>query len=116
MKHLQRKYEKSLNSLNSSLSLSLSLSHVYTNAGAFGIQCCRITSGSGVSISLSLPLSLARTHICILSLTHIHTNAGAMFGYPMLQDYDWFWRLDSDSFILGPLDQDPFRRMAQVPY
>ena len=56
-----------------------------------------------------------RTLPQVIYYTRIHTNAGAMFGYPMLADYQWFWRLDSDSFILGPLDQDPFRRMAQVP-
>jgi hypothetical protein len=49
MKHLQRKYEKSLNSLNSSLSLSLSLSCIH--------KCRRL-------------------------------------WYPMLQDYEWFWRVD----------------------
>ena len=35
-----------------------------------------------------------------------------MFQYPLLEPYDWFWRLDSDSFILGPLAFDPFRRMV----
>jgi hypothetical protein len=39
-----------------------------------------------------------------------------MFGYPLLKPYDWFWRLDSDSFILGPLTHDPFRRMAEGRY
>ena len=39
--------------------------------------------------------------------------SGTMFRYPLLAAYDWFWRLDSDSFILGPLSFDPFRRMAE---
>ena len=106
-------------------------------------KCCRSRSGS-CFWHLSLPhthaciLSRTHTHKCrrhvwanllgskpsnshftnavqVIYYTRIHTNAGAMFGYPMLADYQWFWRLDSDSFILGPLDQDPFRRMAQVP-
>ena len=37
--------------------------------------------------------------------------SGTMFNYPLLAPYDWFWRLDSDSFLLAPLTHDPFRRM-----
>lgn len=31
--------------------------------------------------------------------------SGSMFNYPLLERYKWFWRLDSDSFILGPVKE-----------
>ena len=39
--------------------------------------------------------------------------SGTMFNYPLLEPYDWFWRLDSDSFILRPITVDPFRRLLE---
>ena len=32
--------------------------------------------------------------------------------YALLADYDWFWRLDSDSFLLARPAADPFARLA----
>eukprot|EP00960_Hanusia_phi_P070822 767408-Hanusia_phi.AAC.4 len=42
--------------------------------------------------------------------------SGAMFNYPLLEPYEWFWRLDSDSFILGRIREDPFKVMRSGRY
>jgi hypothetical protein len=39
--------------------------------------------------------------------------AGEIFNHKLLQKYDWIWRLDSDSYILNPIDYDPFEYMKQ---
>ena len=39
--------------------------------------------------------------------------SGSMFSYPLLADYKWFWRLDSDSFILERIKKDPFAKMRK---
>ncbi|KAK3246964.1 hypothetical protein CYMTET_43520 [Cymbomonas tetramitiformis] len=36
-----------------------------------------------------------------------------MFRQPVLQDFDWYMRLDTDSFILAPVAEDPFLHMAR---
>uniref|UniRef100_A0A6U6D8H0 Uncharacterized protein n=1 Tax=Guillardia theta TaxID=55529 RepID=A0A6U6D8H0_GUITH len=42
--------------------------------------------------------------------------SGAMFNYPLLEPYEWFLRLDSDSFILGRIREDPFKVMRAGRY
>jgi hypothetical protein len=42
-----------------------------------------------------------------------HFFAGEIFNHKLLQKYDWIWRLDSDSYILNPIDYDPFEYMKQ---
>lgn len=39
-------------------------------------------------------------------------QSGLIYQHPELQQYDWYWRLDSDSYILSPLAYDPFEKMA----
>ena len=36
-----------------------------------------------------------------------------MFEHPAVRKLDYFWRLDTDSFILAPVRQDLFRFMAE---
>lgn len=38
--------------------------------------------------------------------------AGPIFQHPALQDYDWYWRLDTDSFLLQRVGYDVFAAMA----
>jgi alpha 1,2-mannosyltransferase len=42
--------------------------------------------------------------------------SGGMYRHPSLAQYDWYWRLDSDSYILSPVEYDPFQRMADSGY
>jgi len=37
--------------------------------------------------------------------------SGLMHLHPALEDYDYYWRLDTDSFILDKVTEDPFARM-----
>lgn len=37
--------------------------------------------------------------------------SGEIFKNKILEDYDWVWRLDSDSFILNHISYDPFQYM-----
>ena len=37
--------------------------------------------------------------------------SGAVYSEPSLKDFDWYWRLDTDSFILKPVKYDLFRFM-----
>lgn len=36
---------------------------------------------------------------------------GHIYQHPSLQGYDWYWRLDTDSFLRGRIDYDLFRHM-----
>lgn len=38
--------------------------------------------------------------------------AGEIFNHPAIQKYDWYMRLDSDSFLLSDIRYDIFERMA----
>jgi alpha 1,2-mannosyltransferase len=42
--------------------------------------------------------------------------SGGIYRHPSMAQYDWYWRLDSDSYILSPVDYDPFQRMADNGY
>lgn len=37
--------------------------------------------------------------------------SGMMYRHPAMQDFDWYWRLDTDSFLLGKIGYDLFRYM-----
>ena len=37
--------------------------------------------------------------------------AGPIYRHPALQQYDWYWRLDTDSFVLQRIDYDVFAAM-----
>jgi hypothetical protein len=36
--------------------------------------------------------------------------AGAVFAQDILAPYDYFWRMDSDSYIIGPMAIDPLEK------
>jgi alpha 1,2-mannosyltransferase len=38
--------------------------------------------------------------------------SGGIFRLDVMQDYDWYWRVDTDSYILEPLATDPFATMS----
>ena len=38
-------------------------------------------------------------------------HSGGIYRDPRLQKYDYYWRLDSDSYIYSPIAYDPFERM-----
>ncbi len=38
--------------------------------------------------------------------------AGALHDLPALADFDFVWRMDTDSFLLAPLDVDLFQSAA----
>jgi hypothetical protein len=42
--------------------------------------------------------------------------SGLIFRHPSLKDYDWYWRLDTDSFLLNKIDYDVFRFMQAHNY
>lgn len=42
--------------------------------------------------------------------------SGLIFQHPALKDYDYLWRLDADSFILGKIDYDLFQFMQEYNY
>lgn len=39
-------------------------------------------------------------------------HSGEIYKEPRLLKYDWYWRLDSDSYFLSKIDFDPFDHMA----
>jgi hypothetical protein len=39
--------------------------------------------------------------------------AVSVFEHPALRGYDWYWRLDTDSFILNRVDYDVFRFLQE---
>ena len=39
--------------------------------------------------------------------------AGIAVKHPVLKEYDWYWRLDTDSFLLGEISYDVFSFMEQ---
>lgn len=39
--------------------------------------------------------------------------SGEIFNCKFLEKYDWIWRLDSDSYILKPINYDPFAYMKE---
>ena len=43
-------------------------------------------------------------------------HSGGIYTDPRLLKYDWYWRLDSDSYLLAPIDYDPFDHMAKNGY
>jgi len=42
--------------------------------------------------------------------------AGLIFQHEALQGYDYVWRLDTDSFILAPIEHDPFEVLTCNDY
>ena len=38
--------------------------------------------------------------------------SGMLFEHPLLADYDWYWRLDVDSYYPVAFSWDPFRMMV----
>ena len=48
-------------------------------------------------------------HMCRL-------HSGELYKHESLLQYDWYWRLDSDSFILSEISYDPFDVMEQKGY
>jgi hypothetical protein len=42
--------------------------------------------------------------------------SGIFFHHPSLKEYDWYWRFDTDSFLLGKIDYDVFRFMQEYNY
>lgn len=48
-------------------------------------------------------------HMCRL-------HSGELYKHESLLQYDWYWRLDSDSFILSEISYDPFDVMVQKGY
>lgn len=43
-------------------------------------------------------------------------HSGEIYKHPSLSQYDWYMRLDSDSFILSPIKGDVFETMSQKNY
>ena len=37
--------------------------------------------------------------------------AGAVFAQDILAPYDFLWRMDSDSYIIGPMAIDPLEKL-----
>ncbi|OIP76251.1 MAG: hypothetical protein AUK06_00285 [Parcubacteria group bacterium CG2_30_36_18] len=42
--------------------------------------------------------------------------SGLVYRHPGLKDYDWYWRLDTDSFLLSKIDYDVFYFMQKHNY
>lgn len=42
--------------------------------------------------------------------------SGLIFQHPALKDFDYLWRLDADSFVLGKIDYDLFQFMQKNNY
>jgi len=40
-------------------------------------------------------------------------HSGGIYRDPRLQKYDYYWRLDSDSYIYSPIEYDPFEYMEK---
>ena len=43
-------------------------------------------------------------------------QSGEIYKHPALMNYDWYWRLDSDSFILSEINYDVFEYMDKNEY
>lgn len=43
-------------------------------------------------------------------------HSGEIYKHPALLQYDWYWRLDSDSFIMSQIDYDVFENMEKNGY
>lgn len=43
-------------------------------------------------------------------------HSGEIYKHPSLLQYDYYWRLDSDSYILSHIDYDPFDHMVTHGY
>jgi hypothetical protein len=43
-------------------------------------------------------------------------HSGGIYRDERLLKYDWYWRLDSDSYIYSPISYDPFERMKNEGY
>jgi hypothetical protein len=43
-------------------------------------------------------------------------HSGGIYRDPRLAEYDYYWRLDSDSYLYSPIDFDPFERMKNENY
>ncbi|GEM_PF-5568489 len=50
--------------------------------------------------------SLGYRHMC-------RFFAGLVYSHPALREYEWYWRLDTDSFILDTIDYDVFSFMEE---
>ena len=63
------------------------------------------TDPSSYSVSLG-EFWMGYRHMC-------RYYSGGIYRDERLAKYEWYWRLDSDSYLLSPIDYDPFERMAQ---
>lgn len=43
-------------------------------------------------------------------------HSGGIYMDPRLSKYDYYWRLDSDSYLFSPINYDPFERMRTNGY
>lgn len=71
-------------------------------------------------VSFQLPEFLAESQIPTtymgvpLSYRHMcRFFGGTVYSHPALECYDWYWRLDTDSFLLGEVRYDPFEFMRK---
>lgn len=55
------------------------------------------------------PFTMGWRHMC-------RFFAGIVSHHPSLKGYDWYWRLDTDSFLLGKINYDVFRFMQEHNY
>jgi hypothetical protein len=53
--------------------------------------------------------SIGYRHMC-------HFFSGVVYGHPSLGNYDYLWRLDTDSFIMDRIDYDIFQFMEDKKY
>ncbi len=54
-----------------------------------------------------LPWRVGYCHMC-------QWFSGDIFSHPRLRAVDWYLRLDIDSYILSPVEDDPFRRLEKA--
>lgn len=43
-------------------------------------------------------------------------HSGGIYMDPRLSKYDYYWRLDSDSYLFSPINYDPFEKMRTNGY
>lgn len=70
-------------------------------------------------VEFEIPDFLNSTEIDKVRIGYRHMcrfMSSAIYLQPSLKDYDWAWRLDTDSFLLGKIDYDIFRFMQEHDY
>lgn len=71
-------------------------------------------------VTLDAPASLTEdlpSFIEAYPLGYLHACrflAGPIFGHPALANYDYCWRLDTDSYIMAPVSYDVFAKLASA--